>query len=154
MPMPEDSRSAWDKFKDAGLWVGDHLRYGVSPEEKLRLQATPGAIPGIPSNDPLDPNGTRYASAYLGAKQWGPVPTSILNTIAVDDIKDPTHAIERKTFGARGSLQGTADRADTPSSARDLIMGAMGPAPKAPQSEAAGLMSRILGPALNKQEEE
>lgn len=59
---------------DALNEVGSRIRYGVSPAEKYNMMAQ-RKIPGMPSpwlsSGEENPEATRYASNYLGTKQWG-----------------------------------------------------------------------------------
>jgi hypothetical protein len=77
--------------------LGSRIRYGVGANDKYKMmmdQTVPGQPQAfLPSGDE-NPAAVRYLSNYLGAKQWGESPTTLVNQLRYLIDNDAT------TFGA------------------------------------------------------
>jgi hypothetical protein len=93
--------------------LGSLIRYGVTPQEKYRMQMQ-GEIPGMPTpylpSGEENPEATRYASQYL-AHRYGYLPGPIAtlgNEIAIGDIGLPQgdyYSIKRAGDAGREQAQ-------------------------------------------------
>jgi hypothetical protein len=95
---------------------GDLIRYGTTPQQKYRMTVN-REIPGMP--DPFLPSGeenpeaTRYASQYLGARDGFLPDLAVLagNELAIREVLKPRDTMDPvKVSGQRGFDQGVADR--------------------------------------------
>jgi hypothetical protein len=98
--------------------LGSIIRYGVTPEEKMRLLSN-GQIPGAPSSylpsGEENPEAVRYASNYLG-NRYGHLPSWVVaagNEIALGDLtRTPEYAAAVKRAGDAGAQRAQDDIAN------------------------------------------
>jgi hypothetical protein len=87
----------------AGNWLGDVIRYGVTPDEREQMMAS-GKIPGMPDRNSNPAEAERYTSQYL-AQRSGMLPEAANaagNGIAFADLLSPEGADTVKDAGWAG----------------------------------------------------